>query len=128
MDKMNIKNPHDPKNYMGIWTAIHNVAKAGTEGNRRQFSYNAIVLIASTLGCKTGCREHAAMFLQKRPFNTVEEGERGLFLWSVDFHNHANQITGKKIMSYEDAIKLYYEDNSVCGVSASQVIIERPVR
>jgi hypothetical protein len=133
------KNPHDPANYMGIWTAIHILGKTGVPGHKVQFPENVIIpaehffglaiqSIALGLGCVHGCVEHAKQFLIKDPFHKVKGDEYALFDWTVRFHNHANVITGKPEMSIEDARKLYYKTSSVCSIAATDIILTRSSR
>ncbi len=132
------KNPHDSKNYMGIWTAFHIMGKAGVHGNivdlfgtkvRADHLFGAAIqTVALSLGCQSGCSEHAKQFLQKDPFFKIEGGEYALFDWTVRFHNHANLHTGKPVMSIEDARKLYYKPQSVCNIQVTDIILTRPSR
>lgn len=63
-----------------------------------------------------GCVKNFEKFLKDHPVPNEHEkynskDHRQLFFhWSVDAHNHANQSTGKRIISYEEADKLFLEE------------------
>lgn len=52
------------------------------------------------------CEKHAQMFLIQYPIpplNPPQEDAKTFFYYTIDFHNHANQITGKRIVTYKEA-------------------------
>jgi len=130
-------NPHDPKNYAGVWYALHKLAMEAKRQldqkgnvdeeqtrNLKTFLANAIIAIIFNLGCQT-CINHAREFLHRRPIQKTFDGDNfAMFYWTVDLHNHANINTGKSIMSHEDARKLYYE--SKCDSCHLGTSVENP--
>lgn len=55
------------------------------------------------------CKEHAIQFIEKHKKNldSICGGREKLFNFFVDFHNQVNIRQGKKVLSYNEALKLY---------------------
>lgn len=60
------------------------------------------------------CSEHATKFIEDHEdqMNSIAGGRRGLFEFFVKFHNRVNERYGKKIISVEDAYKIYGDKNT----------------
>lgn len=111
-DENNSSKPlsiYDPKTFRGVWHAIHLLGKASKSTKSRGMYVQAIIEIASNLGCEK-CQQHAQVFLAQNDISSLlnDENEYALFDYTVRFHNHANRLTGKSEMPLEVARKLYY--------------------
>lgn len=94
------------------WYNIHTMAFSITEEYEIKVFIKMLRAICEKLPCST-CKEHAKKFLVNNP----PEKEIGTipskcFKYTVDFHNHANMITGKSLMSFDEAFKLYSSKES----------------
>lgn len=64
--------------------------------------------IPEMLPCKT-CSVHARTFIDKneKDMNMITSGRDRYFKFYVDFHNEVNKRNGKRVMSLEEARKMY---------------------
>ena len=105
--------PTDPKKWGPVvWRNLHYIAIDIKDAAEIPFFIKMLRNICSHIPCPT-CKKHAAMFLAEHP----PEGYMGTiasncFKYTVDFHNHANKITGAPIVSYEDARKTWSDSHS----------------
>lgn len=53
------------------------------------------------------CAKHYSKNLQEDSFNEALVNKDSLIRWLIDIHNDVNEMKGKKIFSYDEAIKLY---------------------
>ena len=55
------------------------------------------------------CKEHATQYIEKNidKISEIVSSKKNIFEFFVDFHNYVNQRYNKKIMSYDEAYKLY---------------------
>jgi len=113
--------PTDPKIWGPItWYNIHTMAFAVTEENEIKVFIKLLRSICDKLPCNT-CKEHAKTFLLNNP----PEKEIGsipskCFKYTVDFHNHANLMTGGSLLSFDEAFKLYNSKESIFEKLASK--------
>ena len=95
-----------------LWVSIHFIAMEyphnptiDEKNNYRTFFEN----LEHVLPCAV-CSENYSKHLIKFPLNdNVLQNRMNLFKWTVDIHNEVNKLTGKSILSYDHAIKLYTE-------------------
>lgn len=66
--------------------------------------------LADILPCLV-CREHYRQNLQEIPINNYLGNSKLLSKWVVQIHNIVNRINRKRIVGYEEALKLYFENN-----------------
>ena len=60
--------------------------------------------LSDVLPCKK-CRLHMKSHLRKMPLSDdVLSSRKNLIRWGIDFHNIVNYYTGKKMLSYSDAL------------------------
>jgi hypothetical protein len=62
--------------------------------------------IKNNLPCEN-CKVHFANYLLKRPLKFYLNDKSGLINWLIDMHNEVNARLGKKILSYNEARKIY---------------------
>lgn len=83
----------------------------------RKALYDFLVYLPYYLPCAK-CEQNFQQFVLEFPLPAMDppiENAKIFFHWTVDLHNHANQITGKRIVSYDEAEKQYqasYTDNA----------------
>ncbi len=87
------------------WHFIHTVAlnypdKPTEEDKKKYLSF--FKSIGNTLPCEL-CAENFRKKMKKHPPNL--NGKEELFNWTVDIHNSVNKENGKKLYTYEDALK-----------------------
>ena len=66
--------------------------------------------LADVLPCLV-CREHYKENLQSLPLDNYLGNSKLLSKWVVQIHNIVNRINKKRIVGYEEALKLYFENN-----------------
>jgi hypothetical protein len=100
-----------------FWFSLHNGtskypenASAIFRDRMKQF----ILSIPFILPCEQ-CRSHAKEYIDNRQneLDDICKGRQSLFNFFVDFHNMVNLKTGKPVLSYEDAFKLYSNGSNV---------------
>jgi len=113
----------------GIWYCIHRMARdANTEEAKQKFK-EFIENIIVNLPC-TSCIEHATSYYKARPlasFWSIKENGKdvGIFRWTWEFHNTVNARLNKALISWENAKRLFSDEDGVCtsdcGGSAENV-------
>lgn len=84
----------------------HDSGKAEPKyAERRKVLRQFLQDLDSFLPCDT-CTSNFLLFLMERPLPPDDpSGGKVFFRWSIDLHNHANGITGKRQVSHEEAEK-----------------------
>jgi hypothetical protein len=102
------KFPVDPRIWgPGTHFCIHMMGMNIKTVEEIPFFIKTVRMLTGHLPCST-CRGHAATFLSKNPPEQyIGNDISKCFKYTVDLHNHANTMTGKGIMSYEDAFEIY---------------------
>lgn len=102
----------------GIWYCIHRMARDATTNDKKVKFKEFIENMIQNLPCQT-CVDHATTYYKSRPldqfWNMKENGDDiGLFRWSWEFHNTVNQRLKKPIVNWENAKKLFSQEDGVC--------------
>lgn len=119
-----LAHPHDrladPKVFgPGKWDDIHGLAARATTYEKKRECLNFIYFVTSTLKCKT-CLGHATEYVKAHPpeeFLDVKDAygrDRGLFIWTVNFHNAVNRRLGKPEVDEETAYTIHGPENEIC--------------
>ena len=106
----------------GIWWFLHNKASLATTDISKLEFMNDVNNLKKTFPCNE-CRSHLIEFVKKNPMEPFLKKDKGLFIWTWNFHNNANTITGKPIFPYIDAERMYYSPElctTTCGHSTPQ--------
>jgi hypothetical protein len=89
---------------LGQWCTLHMMAiHCKTESEKDAVLY-LIHLYANKFHCKK-CEKHFREYTISHPPEQYRNKPNGLFYWTFKAHNNANKLTGKKQMSYEDALE-----------------------
>ena len=95
-----------------LWFSLHNAsayypAKASTLHAERM--KHVILGIPVLIPCET-CKEHATNYIEQHKHKLIDicKTKKDLFEFFVDFHNFVNKRLGKKVISYEEAYRLYH--------------------
>lgn len=96
----------------GTWYVLHTMAANAVSKDEKKAFLILVDILKTKLFCKK-CQDHFNEFILIDNPSKYINTERGLFDWSWRCHNNANQITGKQLMSYEDAVELYY-NTEIC--------------
>lgn len=105
----------------GTWRCIHLLAyKAESYAENLQAALS-IKLIIDNIPCLDPCRKHALAYWAKDPATNHLSESRGVFWWSVDFHNTVNarlnqehpEKPAKPILTRVQALELY-DPNMFC--------------
>lgn len=109
----------------GKWHDIHTIAKdAITDDKKKNFLY-FMGYVRDNLPCLE-CRGHCGNYMKTNPlepfFNVYDDkgNDIGLFKWSWQFHNAVNQRLKKPIMTWNEAMDLYYNEDGVCTSSCDE--------
>ena len=107
------KKISDPKYFgPGDWIYIHQLGLDAEEDQDIDFFIKTVKKITHYLTC-ADCNEHGHQHIKEKDPETYRNWRdasgkrRGMFKYSVDYHNHANRNSGKKEMPYEDALALW---------------------
>jgi hypothetical protein len=102
----------------GLWAAMHSMAgKCNDEADKICF-VKYVRLLIDTMGC-IWCRDHAREYVSENPLRASWDH---LFKWSVVFHNSVNSRLGKRIVSLEDAVKMYIGEDGICTADCDETI------
>lgn len=102
----------------GIWYCIHRMARDANSEEAKQKFKEFIEKIIVNLPCTT-CIEHATAYYKARPidpFWSIKENGKdiGMFKWSWEFHNTVNARLKKSLISWDNAKRLFSEEDGVC--------------
>lgn len=113
LDKvLEIYNPYKiTKRFWGniIWKFIHYQAlyQPNNLSEEQKYYFKQMMsALAFLLPCKL-CRNHLKEHLHEFPINSYLSTNIEIFRWTFILHNRVNKSTGKSVLSYEQAIKLY---------------------
>ena len=106
----------------GFWFAIHKLAIEAQTPEQEQFFLEFLEKVRQIFPCER-CVKHMEEYLKENPisynFLCHKNGIRiGYFYFSWNLHNHVNQSIGKPLMSFEEALSLYYKPKPSCGSCA----------
>jgi len=95
----------------GYWKAIHVLAIKADTIPKQHISFSSIKDLISGLLCGD-CLKHATEYVEKNPFkiNIRNHSKDSLFVWTVNFHNVVNKRLGKKIISIDEAKKIFSDE------------------
>lgn len=75
--------------------------------DKRQVLWDGLHRLDARLPC-ISCSRNFLKFRNAHPLPDVHKAPEGAFFkWTVDLHNHANEITGKRKVSYEEAEEMF---------------------
>jgi len=104
--KYDIKNISKKKWGNSAWFFIHYIAlRQKTQTNIYHFN-KMMYYLAFILPCEK-CRNHLQSHLLNFPIDSDVTNGIDLFRWTFNLHNTVNQSLGKKILSFEEAIRIY---------------------
>jgi hypothetical protein len=87
------------------WHLIHMVAltypEKPTEKDKKDY-FKFFKSLQNVLPCPI-CAEHFRHNMEKKPIKL--DNQKELFRWTVDIHNEVNKKNGKRVLSYDDALK-----------------------
>ena len=104
-----------------------------TANNYKNFYYS----LANVLPCMV-CRDHLRQNINELPIENYLGNSKLLSKWVIQLHNIVNRINKKKIVGYEEGLKMFYENNKnklnkqdkfkvnywvVAGVSITTILI-----
>ncbi len=109
----------------GAWFLIHTTAKkacaTGGFTSKKEF-IELMANLRNEFKCLV-CRTHIAEYIDSHPYDSywnitdpVSGKDVGLFKWSVDFHNAVNKRLNYKILDWNTAYSLWYDNNDVCSM------------
>ena len=100
----------------GVWFSIHLFAAKAIDTEEKEFFVQFINTIVKNLPCLE-CRNHATKYLKDHPLRSYmsTRDPKGLFRWSVAFHNHVNIRLSKSVVYFDAAVEDFYNDSGVCA-------------
>jgi hypothetical protein len=96
----------------GYWTLFHQLGLKADNDEDIRFFIKFVPKFINFIPC-INCRTHATDFYKENKPSTLfywkdQTGKlRGMFKYTVDFHNHANRLTGAPEMSYDKALDIW---------------------
>ena len=91
-----------------VWFIIHMSAMFAPEPCQQSFyDYKSLLGCLQYLLPCAKCRGHLSENLTKINIESCSKTRQGMFQLSWELHNIVNKDTGKKIMSFEEAVQLY---------------------
>lgn len=105
----------DPKNWgPSSWKILHVLAYTYPEIANYETQVNIEKFIASfseLLPCNS-CKDDFKKYVQKYPVKS--KTRESLIQWTVDLHNSVNKKLGKKLLTYDEAKKVWNSSNETC--------------
>lgn len=109
----------------GTWWTMHTLAYKADNYVDNAAAANIIKYIIDNLPCLDPCRKHAQAYWAKNPATNYLAQPKGVFWWSVDFHNAVNRRLNeenpnrlaKPIFTKQQALQLYGPTSTVCTVN-----------
>jgi hypothetical protein len=94
----------------GIWYTIHTLAINAKTDEDKQFFVQYIAKLTAEFPCNT-CKQHLQSFVAGHPLQKFFDN---LFLWSHSLHNDVNARLKKPILKFDDAMKIYKSECTLC--------------
>lgn len=117
----------------GYWANWHtNSLHTNTREKKAELARN-IVTSVDNFPCRDPCRKDAVAYIKKNPLLEAvnNRDEMSLFKWVVDFHNHVNTKIGKRVLTHEEAQKIWTGDEGICfgncGISEDEIKSENNI-
>ncbi len=122
----NVWGPH-------LWFSLHTISFTypirPKETDKEEYK-SFFVALQHVIPCSV-CKKNYKRHLQEFPVDAHLNSRKDLVYWVIDLHNMVNSETGKRVISYEDAIKRYEdaykkkialstEDEKKCGKDCAQ--------
>lgn len=109
----------------GTWWTMHTLAYKADNYVDNAAVANNIKYIIDNLPCIDPCRKHAQAYWNQDPATNYLTQSKGVFWWTVDFHNAVNKRLNKEnperpakpIFTKQQALQLYGLSTSVCTVN-----------
>ena len=104
---LNLEDPHvwGPS----FWFTLHNGSlyyPKNPTNHIKNLMKHRILTIPYELPCEN-CKHHAHAYIQSKNLDNVVNSKTNLFNFYVDFHNEVNKRSNKRIVSYEEAEKIW---------------------
>jgi hypothetical protein len=110
----------------GTWFCLHLEGYHAKTPAQIQNFIGFITRVTSNFKC-LNCRKHAMKYIANHPFEpyvnmTLPNGEQiGMFRYTFDFHNTVNKNIGKPVMDFDEAYKMFSDqDGAVCTKACGQ--------
>lgn len=108
---INTKNDKQTKNnyikdYV-TWKSIHELAKNATNQYLIDQFIQYMKYLQNNFPCAK-CRPHIKQYLIDHPMKNYINRDKGIFIWSWEFHNSVNKRLNKPIISFSNVLKQYY--------------------
>lgn len=97
----------------GIWFMLHLQAAHATTPQEKQCFLTTVKTLADHFPCHD-CRKHFNDYLRSNPPENYLNKDKGLFLWTWEFHDAVNKRLGKQSMTFDEAWKQYKETTAIC--------------
>lgn len=85
-----------------LWNKIHTRAKNVRNQNDAIKFCNWVRTVPNDIGCEK-CRKHMELYLNQYP----PETSGNLYLWTYNFHNDVNRVSGKPNIDFQTFSQLY---------------------
>jgi hypothetical protein len=108
------------------WKALHYITFAypnnPTEDDKINYS-NFFNSIGNVLACKK-CRINFKMHLKKFPLdNNALASNYSLVNWLINIHNEVNKMHNKKILTYDEVLKIYMSYNPTNTICNKRILL-----
>ncbi len=122
----NVWGPH-------LWFSLHTISFTypirPKESDKEEYK-SFFIALQHVIPCSV-CKKNYKRHLQEFPVDAHLNSRKDLVYWVIDLHNMVNSETGKRVISYEDAIQRYEdaykkkialnaEDEKKCGKDCAQ--------
>ncbi len=122
----NVWGPH-------LWFSLHTISFTypirPKESDKEEYK-SFFIALQHVIPCSI-CKKNYKRHLQEFPVDAHLDSRKDLVYWVIDLHNMVNSETGKRVISYEDAIQRYedaykkkialnIEDEKKCGKDCAQ--------
>lgn len=123
----NVWGPH-------LWFSLHTISFTypirPKETDKEEYK-SFFIALQHVIPCSI-CKKNYKRHLKEFPVDAHLNSRKDLVYWVIDLHNMVNSETGKRVISYEDAIKRYEdaykkkialnaEDEKKCGKDCAQM-------
>jgi len=108
-----------------LWRSLHSITLGYPENPTdivKKHTHNLFTSLQYVLPCEK-CRVNFNHQLTTSPLtDTIISSRQSLITWLIDIHNEVNKSLGKRILSQEEALKLYTENVSFSYFSFTDLI------
>ena len=97
----------------GIWFMLHLMSSQATTPELKDSFIKNVTVLGEHFPCND-CKHHFAAYIAEHPVKDYVNKDRGLFLWTWEFHESVNKRLNKQSVSFDEAWSKFSSTSPIC--------------